>query len=333
MSRHSSSSSPFPSTPGSVEPDSPIDSVVARLIRKATGDGRGFALSVDRYVRPTTALVAAAGLAASASGATTDGEPAEPAPGDADRHCASIAVLEQPPTPDEYVPFSAARRHVVEDAASFLAFCKKHGKPETSMVFYDNDRATLVVDDSIGRGIRETCTLDWAKAPEWEAWGAILAAGKTLSHKELLKFVLRWADTLDDPSIVDSLRVVRSTATVKLDSDLRQDANSVGVVMTSAAGDEVKSFPKAFIVDCPVLESNRGKTARFEIHLEVIMPETANQAITFLLTSPEYRSEGRRVVNDAFSEVRAGLTDWTICRGRASYVPRSVGVEAESPAN
>lgn len=304
------------SPPRPTSPDFPIDSVVASAIDAIRGRSRGFVLGLSPILNGPVSITEP-GPATDDGSETTRVATFNPVG-------TQVEVVESRPTADDWIPPANRRSHVLDDPASLLDFALRLGDAERSVVFYDDEGATIVIDDQISEGGREFASMRWRKHPDFEAWEKII--GKTITHRELLKFLITRANTVVDTGTIVAMRTVRASATVSIDSDLREEGTSVGVMMTTNKGSELAKFPKSFRISVPVLFDSQV-TRPMVVALEVIMPETANQPVTFLLASPDMLRAMREETEKAFDEPAKRLRDaeFIVLRGRPKYQPVPMG--------
>lgn len=279
-----------------IENRTPIDGVLAALIHERAENQDGFALSVARKL--------------------TDGKEA-----------VTFSVQSPVPVHDEWEAPVAYRAHAVEDVESLSKLAKKYSDGTKGLVLYTDEGATLILDEMIAKGQRELIRLTFAYSPEWIAWSKVL--GAKLDHRDLLTHAILQQHTLTDASLLASLRCVKATFNAKLDSDLRETREEVGIVFTAAAGDELVKFPKAIEISLPVLDIDvaelctAAKTAR--VRLEFKLPTEPKMPVTFQLLCPEWNALRRTRINAEITKLKAFLGDgWTVVRGSHKQLARDL---------
>lgn len=276
-----------------IENRAPIDGVLAALIHGHAEVHNGFALNLARTLK--------------------DGKEA-------------VTFTVQPPEPvhDEWEPPVAYRAHTVEDVESLAKLAHKYSDGDQGLVLYTDEGATLVIDERKPKGHRELIRLSFAYSPEWLAWSKVL--GAKLDHRDLLTHAILQQHTLKDPALLGALRCVKATFNAKLDSDLRETREEVGIVFTAAAGDELVKFPKAIDISLPVLDIDVGVqnfTAR--VRLEFKLPTEPKMPVTFQLLCPEWNSLRRQRINTEIESLKDLLGDkWTVVRGVHKQLPRDL---------
>lgn len=242
----------------------------------------------------------------------------------------TVTVAEAPKPPPlvaEYLQPISLRTHTLYDTQSLIDFAKKYGDPADSLIVVGDDKITLSLNEIDDRGDRELITLDFERHPDFKAWTGIMSAPQ--QHRTLLKAMIAVAHTINDPAILNAMRTVRATATVKFDSDLRESGDTVGVQFSSSAGEDLIKFPKSFVLDLPVLadDSDDESSVEYihpEIRLEVQMPSRADEPVLFVLTCPEWRALYRKRIKTEVDILRAALTNWTIVRGVHEQADRTI---------
>lgn len=273
----------------------PLDLIISEQMRRLDHKGRGFVFSA----------VQDAG----------EGKPV------------SVAVQETLPPEDLYEPPTNWRKHELHDTDSLIAFAKKYGTAEDSLIVVDDDVVTLSLDELKERGDRELITLPFPRSDDFDAWNDLLERSN-VNHKTLLDTVIRHAHNLTDLKVLDALRTVRGSATVKFDSDLRESAESVGAMFTTTKGDELLQFPKAFAIKVPILDTDDDAEDLWHtvsIRLHVVMPTQPGEGIRFLLVCPGWKSAQRARIGIELDKLRENLPDWTIVRGTHQQAARTVG--------
>ena len=279
-----------------VNPDHPIDAVLGTLIHDARAAKRGFALAL-------------------AADMTEQGK------------TMTFRVEQVLPPADEWEPPVPYRSHIIEDADSMVAFGKKYGSAEKSLIFYDDTGAELVIDETKQVGQCELVTMDFAYAAEWKAWEAHLNRGG-IEHKPLLTHLILNQHTLVQPEMLAKMRSIKATFSAKLDSDLREDSETVGVVFSAQAGDELVKFPREFDILVPVLDLDVDTLAawrKVKVRVEVQLPTEPKQPVRFQLLAPMLNAIRRQRINEECAKLKAGLPDWTIVRGDHQEVERVLG--------
>jgi len=215
------------------------------------------------------------------------------------------------------------RHHTVQDADSLVAMAQRYGKEDESLVLYDDEGVQLVLNEQPAKGAREFVRLEWQKHDDLQAWEGLL--NKTITHKDLIKALVPLAHTMVDTSILVALRTLRATHTIEVESDLREDDKSVGVCFKTAAGPELRKFPRTWKVSTPILDADE-ELKTFEVRLEVVLPDRGDQPIAFILTSPDMRPLIRGRIDTEIEEVRTELGGkWLIARGRHGERARVIG--------
>lgn len=276
----------------------PLDQCVTALIEDARKAGRGFAMTVAQEL------------------SESEGK-------------AVTFKVEKGPA-DEWEPPSAYRAHTIEDAESLVAYATRYGSKDKSLVVFNDTRVVLSLDEQVARGEREKATLSFAYSADWNTWAAMLA-GKKVAHRDLLTFLILQQHNMDDPALLDSMRSIKATAQVKLDSDVRLEKEEVGVVFTATAGDDLVKFPRAFTVRVPVLDKDVDQQASWEelpVRVEVTLPTEPKQPVYFQLLAPTLGAVRRARITEEVQTIRDGLPGWIVVRGEHHESERTLGQEA-----
>lgn len=275
----------------------PLDGALAKLVDQARGRGRGFALDV-----------------------LTDLD-------ESGRKAVTYRVEQVLPPADEWEPPAPYRAHGLENIASVVTFARRYGGAERSVVFYDDSRVEVVLDETPSRGIRERAVMPWRFSPDLRDWQQALGQ-KAIDHRTLMDFLMRHQQNLVEATILDRMREVRATMHVKVDSDLRLEGETAGVVFESQAGASLIHFPRRIEVMLPALDDDIVEDAmwiRTTVHVEVMLPREPKQPVSFALFAPTLLAEVRRRIDVEIAQMHGELEGWTILRGRHGEVSRSLG--------
>lgn len=275
---------------------SPIDPVVGELIRSAVDDQRGFVLGIADRMRE-------------------DG-----------REELAIRVDQTIAPHDEYEGPVKWRNHNVEDVASLIAIATKYSNADRGLVLYNDQGATLCLDETKERGSRELISLKFRHSPEFDAWRRLLAQPQ--QHKPMLDAMLLLQHTLADPTILVAMRKVKLTWEANHESDLRVDGDTVGVQFKSKAGTELVDFPRSWNVHLPILDQDLLDESGWTVvgmKLEVEMPTRPDVPVAFKLFSPKLGIAVRERIDREIAIVREALQGWTIARGSHLQLERIVG--------
>lgn len=275
-----------------LSPDRPVDQIVTGLIQTIHNKGRGFVLGLERG---------------------DDGKTA-------------IEVKESLPTHDEWQAPAAYRAHLIEDTESFIAYCLRYGDPKDSLVLYSDACAVLSVKEEVDRGNRELIRLPFSESTDWKDWSAIL--GKSQSHKDLLRFLMTHEHNLADPVVLKSMQSMKINSTVNIESDIRDEGNSVGIFVKTNAGDELKKFPKQFEIRLPVLDQDGNgeeSDAEAPIRLDVRLPDDPKQGPSFTLFCSVWKQIKRGRIDAEGMKIHDGLTGWTVIHGMHQTTERELG--------
>lgn len=275
-------------------PQKALDGVVAEMIDSARKNADGFVLHLAKKVEEGGAPV-------------------------------QIEVQPRRAAPDEWRPPAHLRAHELLDAESLVTFANRYGTMDNSLILYDDDRVQFVINELVDRGERELVLLNWKYSPEWKAWTGLLTA--PVDHRTLLTHLILQQHTLEQPDILARCRDVKATFTANIESDLRTEKETIGVVFKSQAGESLIKFPSAFDVILPCLDvdlEDATKWVRLPVRLEVQLPREPNQPVMFQLLSPTLNAVRRERLGDAMRFVQDELPGWTIVRGKHGGKPVSM---------
>lgn len=263
-----------------VTPEQPVDDVVANLIQTVARKGRGFVLDL-----------------------ASEGDNV------------IVEVKESLRPHDEWQAPADYPAHRLQTTESLIAYAQKYGRTDKSLLFFSEAGCSLVVDESVEKGGRAVVTLSLPTSRDWQDWAGMLS--KSLDHKSLLQFLLGHESNLTDPAILQSMASVKATSTVNYESDIRDEGKSVGVFFKTNAGDELKKFPKDFVIHLPVLEADEGQTGDVmaRIRLEITLPDAPQEKVKFTLYCSEWRSIHKARIEAEGEKLREALDGWTVLHG------------------
>lgn len=282
---------PNQTQPLPINPDKPIDGVLGTLIADARARNRGFALSVAQDVSDQGKDI-------------------------------TFTVEQTLPPADEWEPPAPYRQHIVNDVDSLVAMAKKYSSAADGLILVNDAGVTLILNECPYKGKRERVTLDWEFSKAWQEWSTFVN-GEPQQHKPLFKFLTRRQADLAEPEVLQAMRSIKATATVKLDSNLRDLGESVGVIFETTAGDDLVKFPKDFEVCLSVFED--GDRATIRLNVEIGMPQEPRAPVTFMLLSEQWDRVKREAIKGELAKLRAALPDWTIVRGEHDELQRQIG--------
>lgn len=265
--------------PIKVGPLNPLDDIMAAVMQTSARKGRGFVLDLINGDKPT------------------------------------IEVKESLPPHDEYEPPAAYRDHTIRDTESFVDYAKRYGTQKESIVLYNTQKATLVINEFILKGQRETVELPFLTSPDWQAWSGML--NKQVSHRELMNFLMRQEHNLAGGEVLASMQSLKINSVINHESDIRDDGQTVGIMVKTSAGDELKKFPKSFDLIIPILEQDvdASRWANVEVRMNIMLPTEAKQGAMFTLICSTWPQDLILRIKKEGDAIRAGLPEWTVVHG------------------
>jgi hypothetical protein len=237
----------------------------------------------------------------------------------------AIEVRQSLPPIDEYEPPAAYRKHTINDTASFIDYARRYGVKEKSLVFFAEDGCVLVIDEQIAAGVREGIAMPFRLSDDWQHWTARLAKAQT--HRDLVVFLRQHEHNIEDASVLLAMGQLRMNATISIESDVRDEGDNLAIAVKTSGGEEMKRFPKKFMIRLPVLEQDLepADLVEAEIALEIDMPTEPKETPRFTLWCSRWRQIRVERVRREGDVIREGLAGWTVLHGTASYATRTVG--------
>lgn len=283
------------------EQTAPVDATIASLIDEARGRDRGFAMGVERRL-------------------------------DEEGRREIVYRVEQSlPPADTWEPPAPYRSHRLDDIGSCVRFARRYGSQDRTLVMYDDAGVVVVLDELVEVGRREKAVMPWRYSQELRDWQGILG-GRPVEHRPLMDFLLLRQANLDEPTILDRMRTVRAAMRVKVDSDLRLDQETAGVVFESQAGPEIVAFPRRFTIAVPVLEDEliqEDAWVRTDVCVEVVLPRKADDTIRFILIAPKLRAQIRAHLGFRIGALEGALEGWCVLAGTHMETEREIGRERD----
>lgn len=306
---------------------SKIDSVVNKLIDGVSKSGKGFVLDLAASQREKIDQARDELLALAASG---DRDPAKLVPITARAIDAldgtSIEVRESLSPVDEYVLPAQGRQHIIDDTASFIAYALKYGDKTKSLVFYNQDGATLTIDETIERGEREIVKMCFSTTDEWTAWSGMIA--RPVKHKDLFKHCMLFSHTLESPEVLNSMRQIKTNSIVNNESDIQDDSKTVGVMIKTTKGEELAKFPKEIKLCVPILEQDLSDSeawAKATVRLDIELPDDPRAGVVFTLHCSGWNLLMRERTQKEALTIAKELDGYTVLRGHQSTFAREIG--------
>ena len=294
---------------------SPVDLHVVKRAEEIGKHGRGWVLSlVERF---------GAAPKGSTENEAGEGELVEDGP-----VVASVEVKESLPPDDEYQRPADYRAHVLEDVESFIDYTLRYGDEADSLVFFNDDRLELVIDDEIERGDPELIVMPFETTPEFLAWDGIL--GGKVGHKALLTHVMTNIHTLDDPSLLIAMRKVSYKAGIQNNSDIQDHSKDIGVRFVVNGEDSLVEFPKELTVCVPILAEDvldERSWMKAKVRLQVDLPDLPGDPVAFTLLCSEWPTLVRQRTAKVAAQVKKGCEGFAVIRGRARRLERRLGCE------
>jgi len=239
-----------------------------------------------------------------------------------------VEIVERLAPADEWEKPADLRRHTVHDAESFVAFVNRYANPDKALVFIDADAAVLIIDETVDRGDRERVIWPMTFSDDYREWKGIM--GKSLTHKDLLQHLIAHEHNLASRSmeLVQAMRTMKATTTVKHDSDLQEDSTSIGMMIESKGGEEIKKFPKAITVTFPVLDADvleQVNHVTATVRLDITLPTEPKQPPMFTLICSQWRQLGMKRLADERACLAEQLKGYCVLFGTPNHEPRLIG--------
>lgn len=325
------------STPVALSSGQPVDDLAAQQMQTIARKGRGFVLDLAASTGAMQALDQLEPLKDELfdvmHSEDPDGEKLREVCGrlldplaaaTAVKRGVQVEVKESLPAHDEYEPPAAYRSHKIHDTESFIAYARRYGTAGKSLIFCGMEECTLVIDEQVSRGQRETISMEVVTSSDWDAWSEMIEKGGT-NHKELLQFLMRQEHNLDDGTVLRSMQSMRMNATVNIESDLRDEGNNIGITVKTSAGEELQRFPKEFGIIIPILEQDDAEPRKITIRLNTQLPTEAGRGPVFSLVCSRWNQELERRIRDEISTIRTELEGWAVVHGVYQVEDRKLG--------
>lgn len=239
----------------------------------------------------------------------------------------SVAVVEQLPPIDEYQRPADLRQHVLQSTESFIAYTKRYGKPDRSLILCDEDMAQLVIDELVDRGDREIVTMPWKPSDDWKAWATAL--DKPMTHRLLLRFLTSQEHNLEDASNLLPLRDLKLTSTVDIDSAIQETNEAITVSFKTNGDTSLAKFKRKIPLSVPVLDQDVTDEADWidvTVRIEIDMPTKAGDQPMFTLRCSEWQQHFSERIEAEMAFIQGNLGDaWLVVAGTHKQSLRAIG--------
>jgi hypothetical protein len=320
-----------------LDSEHPLDDVVANTMTTIARKGRGFVLdtaagSVDKlnYLRGLLTRAITEKTATDRAKALNSIEVMDAIDGTIRALAQPVIEVREALKPhDEWEAPVAWRDHKLQDTDSFIRYSLRYGTQENSLVLFDKSKFTLVINERVERGLRETIDMEVSFSDDWKEWSTIL--NKPLGHKDLLVFCMKHEHNFVMGGVLASMQSMKINAVINVESDIRDEGNEVGIMIKTNAGEELRRFPKQFDIVLPILEQDVGEDVRqmVKLRLNTQLPDDGKSGATFTIFCSEWKQILVERVRQEGARVRDSLPDWTVVHGTYGIEARKIGTVKE----
>lgn len=307
-----------------------IEQVLAKALDAISSRGRGSVMGIALPESQRTALVKLHDMIAAA--AVDGNEDAQNAMKMLDDLIAQgdgveIRLVESLKPVDEWQRPADLRQHAIFDTASFIAFAKRYGTAEKSLVMYSAEKCQLVIDELVERGDREIITFSFHSSNDFKAWAA--AQARKMTHRDLLTLLGNQEHNLLDVSVIEPLRTLKLKSTVAHDSDVLETGDQISVAFQTGGTEEIKKFKRRFMVRLPVFDldvDHKEQWIEAEMRLDLFLPAQAGDPPLFALTCSTWPEVTRRRALAEGKVITDGLGGgWSVMHGQLANGVRKIG--------
>lgn len=207
---------------------------------------------------------------------------------------------------DYLIQITPPLRYVLEDIASFTAYCKKIIDPEQGIIFYTKENLVGIHDRLKPAGNRACYNSELS--PELRAWKNVI----NYSHKQFRKFIEERLGELVDQEIFTALATLKMNTEIHFESDFEDDRN-YGFVYEERAGKGCSKIPKEFDISVPFFANDPPQT--ISLRLDVPQPKSSEARASF---NVEIIKEVRLLVDNVaklIARLRTDLPAFMILNG------------------
>lgn len=228
---------------------------------------------------------------------------------------------------DDYQQPSLLRSHQLISTKATIDYVRLYGDKEKSLIMFNESGIRVILDETVTAGDRECVGMIFTTSPDYTEWNALFSTGKSVPHRNLIKFLVAHAHNLERPDILVAARRITAKTYIDAESDVRDDGDSVGVNIKTQAGEEFAKFPREVVINLPVLRQdviNADTWCRVTLTLTIDLPEDGRGPIGFTLICPEWSALLQRRTTQEGEAVAEALEGYKVLNGVTNYTQREL---------
>lgn len=186
-------------------------------------------------------------------------------------------------------------------------------KSGNTIIFYDNERVAVIVDETIQARPQDTISYRFQESLELQDWKKVF--GRPLTQKEFIDFLKRRAPE----EVQDCDRLMAAAQTIRMATEitgdfLYQDNNNVTVAFKIKDTESATTFPSTLTIYVPIINES-GKEDELEIELQVNKPKGEGEKLTFQLDCPKFARYWREAVRAEIDTLGEELPGYLLVAG------------------
>lgn len=222
---------------------------------------------------------------------------------------------------NELTLFTAEKKVFYPDGTSYkldtidaiAELVKFRGKPETTLIFCNEKRIGIILDDSVMDRQQDVARFAFEFSDEYKEWQSVL--GQQLSQKKFVDFLkLREPEEVDDLDLLLGQTQNLAFATSIVGEFGYEDSNNITVVFKAKDVEGTAKIPQKFFIKIPLVFGSDLKVF-MEIQLDLQKPREENQRPLFNITCPKFHRYWNEAVNHETDRLKTLLSDYKIVSG------------------
>lgn len=216
-------------------------------------------------------------------------------------------------TGEKRVYYPKGTNYTLDTIDSIAELVKFRGKPEVTLIFCNNEKIGIILDDSIMDRDKDLARFNFVQSDELKEWKEVL--NDPLSQKEFVDFLkLRRPEEVDGLDELLSKAQYLSYATSIVGDFNYDDRDNIEVAIKIKDSETTAKIPQQFTVNIPLVYGS-DKILKIEIKLELYKPRSEDHRPAFLLTCPKFDRYWHEAVKYEVDRLKTLLPEFKIIQG------------------
>lgn len=200
----------------------------------------------------------------------------------------------------------------IESTESLITLVKTKGSKAATMIFHDDERIKVILDDQIVDRRKDVAVFGYPKSLQYEEWRRVLERG--MLQKTFVDFLkLRpEGEVLDIESVLANIQHLRFATSII--SEHENDGNNVTLVFKAQDAEGCTQLPKVIYANMPLINGS-DLVLTMEFELEFRKPKAEDEKPVFALTCPKFARYWEEAVKHEVNKVKEGLKGYLILNG------------------